>query len=399
MTPAVVLGLFATGLGAVRSLARAGVPVVGMDDDPGMPGFRSRYCTALRCPDPVREPDRLVDALLRHAAAAGERPVLFPTTDAFVLFVSRHRDELAGSYLFALPDAALLEALVDKRRQYELAERAGVPYPRAFYPETPAEVESVAAEATYPVLVKPYYGHLWRETFGGEHKGFKAETRDELVDAFEKVFAAGIPAMAQEIVPGPNTNHFKLSAYVGRDGEPLAVFALRKIRQYPPEFGVGSLVESIEAPDVVDLGLKFLEKIDYRGIGSVELKRDERTGELRLIELNTRLWQQNSLATVCGMNFPLIQLLDLTGRTLTPARDYRAGVKWLDLIPDFQSFWAQRKTTGSGWGDWVASWRGTRAFSTFSWRDPMPFLHETRYGGKYLRLPVYLLAQRRKPRS
>lgn len=395
MTPAVVLGLFATGLGAVRSLARAGVPVTGMDCDPDMAGFRSRYCAAVRCPDPVSEPERLVAFLSRHAHGAAEPPVLFPTTDAFVLFLSRHRGELAGSYRFALPDATILEGLVDKRRQYELAERAGIPYPRAFYPESPAEVDEVADAAAYPVLVKPYYGHLWRQTFGGEHKGFKATDAGELRAAFEKVFAARIPAMAQEVVPGPNTNHFKLSAYVGRAGEPLAVFALRKIRQYPPEFGVGSLVESVEAPDVTDLGLKFLEKIDYRGIGSVEFKRDERSGELKLIELNTRLWQQSSLATVCGLNFPLIQLFDLTGRRIAPARAYETGVKWLDLIPDFQSFWAQRGSTGAGWRDWVSSWRGTRAFSTFSWRDPMPFLHEVRYGWKYLRLPAYLLARRR----
>jgi predicted ATP-grasp superfamily ATP-dependent carboligase len=341
----------------------------------------------------VREPGRLVDYLLDRVAGDGPAPVLFPASDAFVLFCSRHRDALSQRFRFALPSEEVLEALVDKRRQYELAERTGIPYPRAHYPETRADVDRVADEAEYPALVKPYYGHLWRQKFGGEHKGFKVESPDRLRAVFDDVLAAGVPAMVQSIVPGPNTNHYKLSAYVGRDGTPLALFGLQKVRQYPPEFGVGCLVQSAEVPEVTELGLRFLTGIGYRGIGSVEFKRDDRDGRLKLIELNCRLWQQNSLATACGINFPLLQLLDLNGEEVAPRTTYRSGVKWLDAIPDFQSWWAQRDSVG--FAAWIASWRGTRAFSTFALDDPLPFLHENRYGGKYLRFPLYLYRSRR----
>lgn len=392
---AAVLGLFATGLGAVRSLGRAGIRVAGIDPDPSMPGFRSRYCDGYVCPDPVREPERLVDFLLHGGIPVERRPVLFPASDAFVLFLSRHRAALANLFRFALPDPAIVEALVDKRRQYELAERAGIPFPRSWYPPTAADVRDVADQASYPVLVKPYYGHLWRQTFGGEHKGFKVESPERLVQVFEEVLPAGLPAMVQSIVPGPNTNHFKLSAYVGRDGQPRASFALRKIRQYPPEFGVGCLVESVDAPDVTELGLRFLKAIEYRGVGSVEFKRDDRDGELKLIELNCRLWQQNSLATACGINFALVQMDDLDEKDVPLQDEYRTGVRWLDAVPDFQSFWAQRGNAGIGWAEWIASWRGTRAFSTFAWDDPLPFLRENRYGWKYLRFPYYVYKQRK----
>lgn len=389
------MSLFATGLAAVRSLGREGVAVAGIDSDPEMPGFRSRYCDAWLCPDPVREPDRLLE-FLTDSDLASSRPVLLPASDAFVLFLSRHREELRPSFRFLLPDADVLEALVNKRKQYELADRAGIPFPAVHYPKTPGEVDEVAASVRYPVIVKPYYGHVWRQRFGGAHKGFKASSGDELRAALEEVRGAGEPAMVQEVVPGPNTNHFKLSAYVGRTGVPLALFALRKIRQYPPEFGVGCLVESADVPDVTDLGMRFLRAIDYRGIGSVEFKRDERDGKLKLIELNARLWQQNSLATACGINFPLIQLRDLQGEDVTPETTYATGIRWLDAIPDFQSFWAQRKTARTGWREWARSWRGVRAFSTFALDDLLPFLSENRYGTKYLRLPYYVLKQRRR---
>lgn len=42
---AFVLSLFDTGLAAVQSLGRVGIPVIGLDSNPRMPGFKSRYCT------------------------------------------------------------------------------------------------------------------------------------------------------------------------------------------------------------------------------------------------------------------------------------------------------------------------------------------------------------------
>jgi predicted ATP-grasp superfamily ATP-dependent carboligase len=393
---AVVLSLFATGLGAVRSLAAGGVEVIGMDSDPSMPGFRSRHCAAELCPDPVTEQELLVDHLRARSATIPRGSVLFPASDAFVLFLSRYRDALSDHYRFALPEGQVLEAIIDKRKQYDLADRAGIPYPPTFYPETMEDLERVTGELAYPALVKPYVGHLWRAHFGGEHKGFKAADEHELRAVFAEVLPAGIPAMVQSIVLGPNTNHYKLSAYVGRDGEPRALFGLRKIRQYPPEFGVGTLVESTDEPGVTDLGLRFLKAIGYRGIGSVEFKRDDRDGELKLIELNPRLWQQNSLATACGLNFPMLQYADLTGEPPVEPRPYETGVRWLDAIPDFQSFRAQRKSLGQGWWDWLRSLTRVRAFTTFSFGDPLPYLHENLWGLRYLRLPYYLLKQRRR---
>ena len=51
-----VLGMFETGLTAVRSLGRAGIPVTGVDWNPNMPGCFSRYGKFERAPSPVEEP-------------------------------------------------------------------------------------------------------------------------------------------------------------------------------------------------------------------------------------------------------------------------------------------------------------------------------------------------------
>jgi predicted ATP-grasp superfamily ATP-dependent carboligase len=390
-----VLSLFDTGLAAVRSLGRAGVPVIGLDFDPEMSGFKSRYGNCKLSPDPVHQSEALVELLIAEGRRQERPGIIIPASDAYVLFLSSYRDELAPYFRFILPPAPVLEAIINKRRQYELAEQVGTPIARTFYPETMADVVEIKDDLDYPAFIKPYIGHLWREQFGGAHKGFKVYSSDELVARYEEIFPKGLQAMVQSIILGPNTNHFKVNAYIGLSGEPLALFTLRKIRQYPTEFGVGTCVESLLYPELIELGMQFFRGINYRGIGSIEFKRDERDGKLKMIELNPRLWQQNILATDCGMNFPLIEYMDLTGRPLEPSRNFKVGVKWLDIMADFQSFWAYHKRGELSLKDWINSWKGAKSFPTFAWDDLGPFFKSYEYGRKLFRIPLYLIRQRK----
>jgi predicted ATP-grasp superfamily ATP-dependent carboligase len=64
---------------------------------------------------------------------------LSPASDAFVLFLSRYRDELREYFPFNLPPADVVEESVDKRRLYDLAERFGVPHATIFYARSMGE--------------------------------------------------------------------------------------------------------------------------------------------------------------------------------------------------------------------------------------------------------------------
>jgi len=123
-----------------------------------------------------------------------------------VLFLSRYRNELTPYFRVALPPADVLEAIINKRQQYELAERVGTPYPRTFYPETMEDVYKITNEIDYPAFIKPYYGHLWRETFGGNHKGFKVKGPQEVISRRKRMIrrsdysnAAGVKCIFKDM--------------------------------------------------------------------------------------------------------------------------------------------------------------------------------------------------------
>jgi D-aspartate ligase len=371
---AVVLGMFETGLAVGRSLGRAGIRVIGLDACRKV-GFHSKYIQALVCPHPLEEEEDFIAYLLRLAKNQKTQPVLFVTADEFLLPVSRNRQDLEQYYLINLPFPHLLEAIVDKFKLYELAQGAGIPVPRTFIAHTMEELLKFKDQLVYPAFIKGAEVTQWRKVMGVASKGIVVESSEDLVESVRAILDRGTSGLVQEIIPGPDTNHYKASCYVSRSGEILLAFGLQKIRQQPPGFGFGCLIQSIEYPALLALGKRFLQKISYRGVGSAEFKLDPRDGKLKLIELNPRYWQQNALAERCGMNFPLIHYLDMTGGEPKPALDYRPGVKWLNIYSDFDSFREYRRRGQLSVAQWLSSLRGEKVYSDLAWDDPLPGLH------------------------
>lgn len=391
---AFVLNVSLAGLGAIRSLGRAGIPVVGLDPDETHVGFSSRYCDAEKCPHPVREPEHLVEFLLEQAKRLDEPAVLSPASDAFVLFMSRYRAELAGHFRFILPSPDVVEASVDKRKLYDLAQRAGVPFAATHYPANMDDIFRIKDELEYPAYIKPYHSHLWQMAFPGTGKGIKVFTPAELLASFERIFPSGNEAMVQSIIAGPASNIRSVRVYINREGEVLGAFTNRKIRQFPTEFGRAVLAESIHDPELREMGLKFFRDIDYRGFGLIEFKRDDRDGLLKVTDLNPRWLKTVNLATDAGIDFPLLHYLDLTGREPQPQMEFKAGVRWLDAIGDVASAWSLYRAGELSRGSWARSWLGVRSHAVFARDDLKPFLKEYDYGRRLLRPPLGKLLHR-----
>ena len=366
-----VLGLFDTGVAAVRALGRAGIPVYGFDHEQQY-GFRSRYGTHERVPDPQIDPSALVDLLVDRAKRCAARPILYPTSDAFVEFVSQYRERLEPYLVHALPSKASVAAALDKRSQYARAREAGVPTVPTRSPSTVAEVREIALTVSYPAVVKPAVGHRWRHRFSAS-KALCVHTADDLIHLFEGIFARGEQALVQPFVEGANTNHCKVCAYFDARGVPLACVCMRKIRQYPVDFGVGTMMETVRDAEIAEAGLRLFRALDWRGPGSIEFKRDDRDGAWKLMELNPRLWQQHGLAAACGVNFPLLQYCDLTGGAASAA-GCRLGVRWVDEFRDVRSAWDHLRAGRLTVRQWIRSFSGVRTCALLAADDPRPFL-------------------------
>jgi len=392
--PVVILGLFETGLAVGRSIGRSGIDVVGLDFKKDI-GFYSRYIRARICPHPLEEEDQFIASLIALGKTQKEKPVLFVTSDDFLASVSRNREYLEEYFLMNLPDEYIVESVTNKFQQYSLAQRSGIPVPKTCFPEDLVSVARIRKDLTYPVFVKANDVNVWRRQISGTTKGFLIGDEYDLMELFKATLGKGLRMIIQEVIYGPDTNHFKFCCYMSKEKKVLLSFTLQKIRQQPTRFGVGSVVRSVRYPELSDLGQRFFLAIGYRGVGSAEFKLDKRDGNLKLIELNPRYWQQNALSEKCGMNFPFVDYLETTGQGPEPVAGFLTGINWVNIYMDFNSYLVyqrQKELTLSGW---LRSFKATKVLSDFACDDILPGFYEIRFGKRLLRLPRYLLKRLR----
>ncbi len=322
--PAVVFGLLHAGLALSRSLGRVGVPVHGLALSRQDFGLRSRYLQTRRV---VTGDDEVLAAL----RSLPDRPVLFPERDDNVAFVLRNWEAVRELAEMPLPDDP--EAIRRLRRKERLPEEAaavGVAAPATFHATDAEAIRRAGLRA--PFLVKPVEGQEFAFAFG--EKAVVAADADAAVVAWQRAHDHGFETIVQELIPDSHEAVFSLLTYIGREGEPLAVVTGRKVRQGPLRFGTSAVFESGAVPDAEEHGLRLLQHVGYRGFAHVEFARDPRDGELKLLEVNTRLPVWAGIAIGRELDIARIAYDDLTGKTVAPAPRLRDGITWVYLAKD-----------------------------------------------------------------
>jgi len=256
----VIGGGAGNALGVVRGLGRRGIPVLFLDSDRRHPALYSRSVDRrLVCPDPNESEIQFVDFLRDVAKRSRDKYMIIPAGDAEVIAISKHKEELQHSYLIPLPSFEVIEKLVNKKEFYKLLDQMSVQHPRTYFPEDISELELIGRDMDYPYIIKPAYSHLFRKRF--HTKCLLINSHRELTRAIEKLSDEKLEVVIQEIVPG--RDRYEFYAFFDKRSEPIAVCGYDKLRQYPPDFGSGSLCKSRWRQVPIDSAIKVLKGIGY----------------------------------------------------------------------------------------------------------------------------------------
>jgi D-aspartate ligase len=381
LPPAVVLGGLENAVSVARALRRQGVAVYAVGGAES-PVRHSRACAGFHLLEPGPPQPQYLRWLLE---AAPDGTVVFPCDDDAVEVVARHRAELDRLVPIEANDAALLDVL-DKDRTYERARAAGVPTPRTMMVGDDAELEAAIAEIGFPCALKPRHIHEFSRHF--RRKVFLAADAAELRQAFAETSAHGLQMIVTEIVPGPEDAYCSIFTYLDEHSQPLLVFTKRKLRQNPPGFGVGCYHITHWDDAVAEMGLRFLQAIDFRGIANVEFKRDVRDGTLTLIECNARFTAANEILQRSGLDFANFVYRRQIGQSVPAPGRVRDGVYMWAPVQDTMSFLASRRRGELTARRWAASLLHRQTLPLFAWSDPMPSL-----------VNLYHMADRRRRRA
>lgn len=302
--PAVVVGGTLNSLGVIRSLAPAGVPVYVLDTNRRCPAAWSRYGRFRHTPS--LENGDLIDTLEALSRKLNARPVLILTTDAGVTAVSAARQRVQARYRVSLPVPQMVDALVDKGRFHDFATRERFPIPRGLCITGKDDVPQIRT-LTAPFIIKPSNKVLVLK--GIVERAVRADTTAEAEAIAARMLQDAPRLIVQEWVEGLDSEIFFTLFACDRQGRVLGLFAGRKVACSPP--AVGNTAICLAAPEVADelnaQTLRFIETTAYRGLGSLEFKRDARSGQFVIIEptVGRTDWQEE-IATLCGVNLPLL---------------------------------------------------------------------------------------------
>jgi D-aspartate ligase len=370
--PAVVVGGTGPGtLGTIRSLGRAGVPVILLDEDPSAPAMHSRHGHKIRASSATGP--QLVADLVALADVIGPA-VLFLNSDDAALTVSEFRAQLENSYRFRLPSHTCVASLMHKASFQHLAQTYGFPVPRSRVIKGIPDLHDLAGLTT-PCIVKPSRpnaGYL----NGSFPRGYRVTSLHEAENICRRLLSIVPEVVVQEWIDGPDSELYFCLQYRGRGGATVASFTGRKLTIWPRDVGVTASCTAA-APDVravlEPLTAQFFDRLSFVGLGGIEFKRGARTGRFLMIEPTIgRVDGQEEVATLHGTNIPLAAYLYETGARVPAADENVPSVIWRDPFLHWRSIRCSGRQRGSV--------HGQRVYDAY-WRreDPVPaFFHLVR---------------------
>lgn len=361
-----------SGVGAVRSLGRAGVPVFAVTEDAYTPAAVSRYLTE-RIVAPttgLESKDYLLDRIVAIAKSVGAPAVVVPTDDEAAVLVAEHAAELSPWLICPDVDPALPRKLAGKRGLRDLCLEHSVCTPGAAFPTSLADIEAFARDATFPVIAKiADAGH--RAELPELGASTPLRSAEELIEAASGWSNPAV-VMLQEYIPEEVADDWIFHGYFDAKSECLVGFTGVKYRSWPPYFGATSYARVVANAELAAESIEFCRRVGYSGIVDMDWRLDRRDGRYRLLDCNPRVGAQFRLfETEAGIDVVRAQHLDLTGREV-PRAPQIEGRGFVVENRDLPALLTYRRLRPKA--DAVPHARGHIEPAWFAWDDPLPFV-------------------------
>jgi len=349
------------GLAVIRNLGRLGVPVYAVTEDRFTPAALSRYlCGRYDWPTTgLEDPARLVEGLL-DIGRRFDRPVIaLPTDDEAAVLVAEHGAVLAEHFLIPGVSPGLPRRLADKHGLAELCRVHGVPAPASMLPSSVDDLFAAADQIGYPVVVKN--ARPWNRL---RHRAVGSSTvvADE---AGLRAIADGWTSMpgvlVQEYIRAVAGSDWVVDAYCDGNSSAVALFTGVKVRCWPAQAGVGSLLHAAPNQAIAEMTADLCRKVGYKGIADLDWRFDRRAGDFKLLDFNPRLGAQFQLfRSDVGIDVLRALHLDLTGRPVpagTQVYGHGLRVEHLD-VPAALAYWraGRRRPVSIPWGRTRLAW-------------------------------------------
>jgi predicted ATP-grasp superfamily ATP-dependent carboligase len=291
------------GLAVIRDLGRHGYKVVGLGRSATALASTSRYCEHYL----VRAAgeDQLIEQLI---VLAGEYSAscLLAISESDLMMLNRHRVELESALTILVPSGDRLQIVLDKSSCQNVAESVGIPIPPSYQISDVSELDRVASEIGFPVVLKWADPNLIAPALSRAGipliKAEYALDHEQLQVCMDRYASVGRFPLIQQYCSGHGVGQM----FLARDGEVLIEFQHERLHEWPPEGGTSALCRSVPLTEYVETREKskaLLRALNWTGVAMVEYRYDPATGGWAFMEINGRFWGSLPLATAASVPF------------------------------------------------------------------------------------------------
>ncbi len=380
----IVLGLYFPGIDIIKDFRKRKIRCIGIDCYSNVPGLYLRKTQTFICPDPDLFESKWVQYLLNFAKDDVNKPLLMITSDKFILPVLKNAELLSKYFIFNHSINNSIEKLMSKSGLVEAAIKSNVSIAKTiFYTNNNIFLNQID-QISYPCLIRPAFGKKWwsepLRSIVEKKKLILVENRNDLDKWLKKIVPYDSELMIQEMIPGPDENLYYLVVYIDKDQNCLGYFCGQKIRITPIHFGSASFMITVDSEPVFNEALRLLKENNYWGPAGVEFKKNEKTAEFNLVEINTRFGLWDVIGTKLGVDLFYQAYLDLTNQHPLPLIPRKINYKWISITRDLSTFIAYRKEKLITTFDWLKSFKGKVYYADIYWTEPkiMHFLYTKR---------------------
>jgi len=364
-----ILGNHIQALGIARQVKGIGLDVILFTSDK----FSiTRFSNAVKFTKIFRSSVDLLHQL-QNTTEQPKSVLLFPTNDSMVDFLSKNYQLLKEYYHLGIPSPETVNIFYNKRNAYRFAQKFGIPAPDSWYPDTMAELKTLAPTLTYPVIIKPAIMHTFNKLFG--KKAFKCNTPEELINQAGWI-TASFPMehlVVQEFLSGGAKTLFSYGAFAAH-GKVIAGIMANRVRQNPMDFGNSTTCAiTCNIPEVQQFAEKILKITNYFGLAEVEFMYDVRTNQYKFLEINTRAWKWHSISNGLGYGFIVKMIKWINENDETVIQDFETRVAWIERLTDLAVIFKEMLRGNPVLSDAIHSYRLRKVRAVWSINDPVPF--------------------------
>ena len=308
-------------LSAVRSLGREGLVVDAVSHTRIAPGIYSSYTRRyFIVPDPKKQPELYLKKIL-ELIQQEQYDCIMPFEESSIELFLTVRTQIEQYTRLPLPSAKAYHAANNKWEVLQLARQLNIPMPQSYRPQSQAGIDEALNALQFPVIIKPV-------SSSGSRGIRKVANRQQFDKEYPEVVKNyGYPVIQQCIDwQGQGCG----VGVLARDGNVLADFSYKRLREFPVQGGPSTARESTADGETKQYAAKLLKALNWDGVAMVEFKRDPVTNTPMLMEINPRFWGSLDLSYVAGVNFPYLLYLFATGKEVKQP-SYTTGIigRWL----------------------------------------------------------------------